>query len=502
MNDVRAEYIQPFHDECCPTHGDANHNHASLQSDPSESSAFVFETYKDELERIAGELEYKIAHNATYSQVLKFLDEEMGKKLPVELAKSLKEELIKTWLQGSIVDINDEAVKAQATAVQRLPSAINWFESANRYDYGGVYNDFKDDMAKSIKDIFEGTDSSSKIIERAVKAKEKLGEIFSTLQVQNRYRLVAENAVNKARNFAQALAYEELGITRYQISAIVDQKTSIICRTLNGKVFETKTATKYVNEVLSTDPNKVVAKFPWPDAKTFPQTEDDLRNITPAEINKLYNNMSVKLPPYHAFCRSTVIIQQTTFKQATSISEAETFAKNLGVNANYGSDKNLDIANYINENLHSYQQKNYPLFPNVTIDSKLFSDMPDKDIIPGGFFYKQNSLLINNENSAWKNIQADAIEQRKKEVYSTDNKNHFFNHEYAHFHFHNKFPDEYLKLRKKEVDKDLKETIKKEVSDYATYSVTEFLSETYAGIQDGKVYSKEVMKYFNEYWRQ
>lgn len=319
MNAVGVEYFQPIHDECCPTHG-----FASLQD-------YVYETYKDELERIAAELEYKLAHNASYSQVIKYLDEEMGKKLPVELAKSLKEDLIKTWLTNSIVNINDEDVKAQATAVQKLPTAINWFESASRYDYGGVYNDFKDDMASAIKDIFDGTDSSAKIIERAVKAKEKVGEIFSTLQVQNRYRLVAENAVNKARNFAQALAYEELGITRYEISAILDQKTSIVCRTLNGKVFETKTAVQYVNEVLATDPNKVVSKFPWPDPKDFPQTEDDLRNITPAEVNKLYNKMSVKLPPYHAFCRSTVIIQQTTIKQATTIQEAEQIAKDAGL---------------------------------------------------------------------------------------------------------------------------------------------------------------------------
>lgn len=434
---------------------------------------------------------------------MKYLDEEMGKKLPVELAKSLKEELIKTWLQGSIVEINDEAVKAQTTAVQRLPTAINWFESANRYDYGGVYNDFRDDMASAIKDIFEGTDSSQKIIERAVKAKEKLGEIFSTLQIQNRYRLVAENAVNKARNFAQALAYEELGITRYEISAILDQKTSIVCRTLNGKVFETKTAVKYVNEVLSTDPNKVVSKFPWPDPKDFPQTEDDLRKITPAEINKLYNKMSVKLPPYHAFCRTTVIIQTTKFKQATSISEAETFAKDWGL-ANKVSyeDIPLYVANETNETLFDLKDKygvTYDEIRTQSIREKKLINGIEEDDIP---IMRSNDKRLTINSEMFRLLRTDSPDkintilqrQNKNNFMNSENLSELISHEFGHKLTANAIKLEQKKQGRKNIIPD-----KFITSKYSATTDGEKLAEIFVLINKGNKLDKDFINEFNKY---
>jgi hypothetical protein len=209
--------------------------------------------------------------------------------------------------------------------------------------------------------------------------------------------------------------------------------------------------------------------------------------------------MAVKLPPFHAFCRTTVIIK--TFTKSKSIAEAENFAKGLGVEADYGGEENLKIANYLNENLDNYKASNLLLFPKIKIDKNIFKDMKDKDIIPGGFFYKKNSLFINPENKLWLDIEADAIQQFKRKEYSTDNKNHFYFHESGHLIFFNKLKADYIKLREKKLDSSLLEVVEKEVSKNAIRSMTEFLSEVFAGIQDGKVYSKEIMLEFNKYWR-
>ncbi|MBP9890049.1 MAG: hypothetical protein KBF93_27365 [Leptospiraceae bacterium] len=409
-----------------------------------------------------------------------------------------------------------------------VQTAINWFESANRYDYGGVYNDFRDDMGKAIKDIFEGTDSSQKIIERAVKAKEKLGEIFSTLQVQNRYRLVAENAVNKARNFAQALAYEELGITRYEISAILDQKTSIVCRTLNGKVFETKTAVQYVNEVLATDPNKVVSKFPWPDPKDFPQTEDDLRNITPAEINKLYNKMSVKLPPYHAFCRTTVIIQQETQKfkmastepppenrQLTSKEVAESKAlqelakKTIANEVDY-SDIEPVIAGKINNSLEKLLTSNPNTLPSKMeyikdINTKKYYMMVEGNnkLNIGSLKRKDTAdwLWEKSRETETKGYHRFSIGQLKKD----DTVQGMIDHEMGHIirnslgQKSNPLYDEWTKI----FNSIKKDKIKNHISEYATENADDFFAESYTLYKNGRSnvvngLSVKVSKYFEK----
>lgn len=283
---------------------------ADLSIDPSQESDALLTAYRAELERIAAELEYKVLHDATLDQTMKYLDEELGKRLPAALAVTMNAELIRNWLEASYVKTSEGLIQAVGTATHRLPDSIKWFESANNYDYGNIYNSFRNDMLTAVRDAFEGKDSISQSIrDRAAKAVNKFGDAMGSNLAENRYRLVTENAVVKARNFSQILSMDEIGITEYQISAIMDQKTSNICRTLNGKVFQVKEAVKYVNDVFNTPPDRVTSKFPWADQKDFPQTDAERNALKPGDLKALYDSMPVKLPPYHAKCRTSVIVK-------------------------------------------------------------------------------------------------------------------------------------------------------------------------------------------------
>lgn len=285
---------------------------ADLSIDPSQESDVLLTAYKAELERIAAELEYKVMHDSTLDQTMKYLDEELGKKLPSSLAVTMNAELIRNWLEASYIKTSVGVIQGINTATHRLPESVKWFESANSYDYGNIYNSFRNDMQTAIKDAFEGKDSISQSIrERAARTVDRFGDAMGSSLAENRYRLVTENAVVKARNFSQILSMDEIGITEYQISAIMDQKTSNICRTLNGKVFQVKEAVKYVNDVFNTAPDKVTSKFPWADQKDFPQTDAERNALKPSDLKSLYDSMPVKLPPYHAKCRTSVIVKSS-----------------------------------------------------------------------------------------------------------------------------------------------------------------------------------------------
>lgn len=224
---------------------------------------------------------------------LDWLDTQMKDVLPAEVASAVKDHISEAW-----VDAAKSGVKpAQKTATQRLPEAMKWFQSAQGHDYGAVYNDFRDDMRQAVLDELEGRGTNAQSIrEKAQAAAKAAGKILTDDEAQNRYRLVVSNAVNKARNFSQVLSMQELGFQELEIVAILDQKTSGICRSMNGRRVRVETMATFVNEVLDTPPDMVVAKFPWP--KTTPQ------GSTPQIISALGS----KMPPYHGRCRTTVIV--------------------------------------------------------------------------------------------------------------------------------------------------------------------------------------------------
>ncbi len=53
---------------------------------------------------------------------------------------------------------------------------------------------------------------------------------------ENYSRVVASNAMVRARSISQAGAYRDAGIERYEIMAVMDERTTVICQGLNGQI--------------------------------------------------------------------------------------------------------------------------------------------------------------------------------------------------------------------------------------------------------------------------
>lgn len=248
--------------------------------------------YRTEVERIVRGLEDRLAKGDADS-ALDWLDSQMKSVLPAEVASAVKDHIREAWVDGATSGIKP----AQKTATQKLPPAMKWFEAAQNYDYGAVYGDFSEDMRKAVLDELEGKGTDAKSIrEKSQKAATAAGKILTDDQAQSRYQLVVSNAVNKARNFAQVLSMQELGFQELEIVAILDQKTSAICRGMNGRRVRVETMANFVNDVLDTDPADVVSKFPWP--KTMPQ----------GKTQQVISTIACKMPPYHGRCRTTVVV--------------------------------------------------------------------------------------------------------------------------------------------------------------------------------------------------
>ena len=282
-----------------------------IEENESDALARFERTYGKEISRVASEAEDLAKAGSTTEEIFKYLSLELGEALPEKLFQAVQTRLTLAWVNGTKVRMKDRIVPAQTVATERLHSAIPWFRSVQVYDYGKVYSDISEQLRADVLGALEGRDVATDDIEARARAvaraiANKMGVDLDTSQIStgalvDRYRMVVSGAVNKARNFSQALSYQELGIATLEYVAVMDQSTSPLCREMHGRQVNVSLAADYVNDVLSTPADQVVRKFPWtPGIPGGSSTEQILAA------------MPVKLPPFHGRCRTTVAVGTET----------------------------------------------------------------------------------------------------------------------------------------------------------------------------------------------
>ena len=128
------------------------------------------------------------------------------------------------------------------------------------------------------------------------------------------FEAVAVNAATTSRVVASVMEMDKIGVTHYEIMNPMDERTSEICRFMNGKVIEVRTAVEMVNDLLAANtPDEVKAIHPWHN-----NLADALKGAAVGVSGaKLTNQAGIReaglaLPPYHGRCRSTVDIWTDT----------------------------------------------------------------------------------------------------------------------------------------------------------------------------------------------
>lgn len=147
---------------------------------------------------------------------------------------------------------------------------------------------------------------------------------------RNYYNLVAGVYANRARGYANLTAYQRGFITHFTFEAVLDERTSEVCRALHGKRFSVQSAMESYTRVAEADePEAVKSEQPWlqtnkageiyyKDAKGAKtvigavnesavgqkgKVGDYSLNLTDDELGA----RGLSTPPLHGHCRSTII---------------------------------------------------------------------------------------------------------------------------------------------------------------------------------------------------
>lgn len=113
------------------------------------------------------------------------------------------------------------------------------------------------------------------------------------------FKMMASTIHDRAANLGRVVTFTEAGVSTYRIDAVLDERTSDICKVMDGKTFDIKYAQDYAQRYYSaTDKDEVEKVVMWRDAK-------DIRPIANDEAALAKAGMA--LPPYHGSCRTVVV---------------------------------------------------------------------------------------------------------------------------------------------------------------------------------------------------
>ena len=113
------------------------------------------------------------------------------------------------------------------------------------------------------------------------------------------WEILADHTLNKIQNMGHVSGYETAGVQYVKIVAVIDSKTTPICRAMNGKIFKVADFRKQYDKIIRAaekhDLKAYKAAQPMVNGKAMKG------EISEEDIKKL----GIKLPPYHFRCRTT-----------------------------------------------------------------------------------------------------------------------------------------------------------------------------------------------------
>jgi len=173
---------------------------------------------------------------------------------------------------------------------------------------GEEYEPIKDDYKE---DIVEKADEDGRYVTDFVSfADEGMGLI----------QMISSLNTNRLSTWGFTAQADAQGATRYQLSAVLDSRTSIFCQFIDGKQFDVQDAKDQVNESLSVqDPEDLKTVQPWPDQSK--KGRDEWEGMSEQEL--VDNGWSI--PPFHPYCRTlcTMIENDDTGEPPPDIGSAE-----------------------------------------------------------------------------------------------------------------------------------------------------------------------------------
>lgn len=164
--------------------------------------------------------------------------------------------------------------------------ALYWIES---YYDREVREQLQEELISSVS-LGESRLQAGKRLQSAFGARVKKDNLY--------WEGLSNHVVTRTREFGKVSGYQQAGISYIEVRAVLDNRTTQICRYMHGRIFKTSDAKKLREKIMSADtPDEIKRVAPW---------------ITGGKVKRMKTfqlaDEGVILPPYHWNCRSTTVM--------------------------------------------------------------------------------------------------------------------------------------------------------------------------------------------------
>jgi SPP1 gp7 family putative phage head morphogenesis protein len=299
--------------ECCPTH-------LNFENGGDEDLEKYIKKYSKAMEEQFGK-----AIKGVMAQMIKTLNRLTTKATIDEVFEAIYATILRNWntefVAGMKIVVNKWVSDAYrffrksktpfGTSGSNIPKAtfdlidtrtLNYLKESDKTYLGKFITD--PDTKQRLMDWIQSEFEKGDIPLGQTKGQAKFIQALSQqLQLEEwKIRRIITTTTNKSQQYAAINYMSQAGVERYEVVAMIDNKTSDVCRAMNGKTFTTAVGRAKVVKVGKSDPLDVPKVSPFVSA-VF-ENADDLEDITGDELAAEYSIFS---PPFHPHCRTQLV---------------------------------------------------------------------------------------------------------------------------------------------------------------------------------------------------
>lgn len=213
-------------------------------------------------------------------------------------------------------------------------------------EFNGWY--IRDKFSKDTSDIINR--ELSDLLERGGTKREFAQTLETALEdhvtdSKTYWELLADHTLTKIQNMGHVSGYETAGVQYVKIVAVLDSKTTPVCRAMNNKVFKVADFRKQYDKIIHAaekhDLKAYKAAQPMVNGKAMKG------EISDEDIKRL----GIKLPPYHFRCRTTHVAYFEGERELKQPGKDDTKSRARNENTGTGTPSNMtnpEKAEYLN----------------------------------------------------------------------------------------------------------------------------------------------------------
>jgi SPP1 gp7 family putative phage head morphogenesis protein len=240
--------------------------------------------------------------------VLKTLEYHLGPGMAASVAERLAVIIIAAYVHGRKEFLPEVSMEVSLNLVDE--QAIEMLNRHTVFWIGNYYTEQLGQMiAGKVKELAIEQGLGREDVGQALKA--LLGKHFNRSDTY--WRGLAANTITRARNLGVIEGMVEAEITEYEVVAVMDERTSAICREMNGRIIKVEQAVKLREALLNAkSPEDVKTIAPW-------LKLEDIRGKPTKDLS-----IGMAAPPYHFHCRSTIVPRVTVRRESVTIVPEDT----------------------------------------------------------------------------------------------------------------------------------------------------------------------------------